>query len=101
MQMSVHDLSQIGVLLYTNRIYEGKKIVSEEYVKMATSIQQMDQEGGYGYFIWKYHEGVSINGKWNQRCYVLPREELIITYLSHIENNCPELMISMEKNILG
>ena len=52
MQMSVHDLSQIGVLFYTNRIYEGKKIVSEEYVKMATSIQQMDQEGGYGYFIW-------------------------------------------------
>ena len=101
MQMSVHDLSQIGVLLYNNGMYEGKRIVSEEYVKKATSIQQMNKEGGYGYFIWKYHEGVSINGKWNQRCFVLPREELIITYLSHIENKCPELTISMEKNILG
>ena len=99
MKMSVHDLSQIGVLLYNNGIYEGKRIVSEEYVKKATSIQQMNQEGGYGYFIWKYHEGVSINGKWNQRCFVLPKEELIITYLSHIENNCHELMNSMEKNI--
>ena len=101
MQMSVHDLSQIGVLLYNHGMYEGKRIVSEEYVKKATSIQQMNKEGGYGYFIWKYHEGVSINGKWNQRCYVLPKEELIITYLSHIENKCPELMLSMEKNILG
>lgn len=27
-------------------IYNGKRIVSEEYVQMATSVQQMNREGG-------------------------------------------------------
>ncbi len=53
-----------------------------------------------GYFIWKYRDGYSINGKWKQKCYVLPQEKLVITYLSHIEEDMPELKESMERNIL-
>lgn len=101
MEMSVHDLSQIGLLLYNGGIYERKRIVSDEYVKLATSVQQRNQEGGYGYFIWKYQNGFSINGKWKQKCYVLPETQLIVTYLSHIEDDSHELQKSMEKHILG
>ena len=101
MELTVHELSKIGLLLYNGGCYEGKRIVSEEYVKEATSIQQMNREGGYGYFIWKYRDGFSINGKWKQKCYVLPKEELVITYLSHIEEDTPDLKGSMEKHILG
>ena len=68
MKMTVHGLSQIGLLLYNRGVYDGKRIVSEEYVQMATSVQQMNREGGYGYFIWKYRNGFSINGKWKQKC---------------------------------
>ena len=32
---------------------------------------------------------------------VLPKEELVITYLSHIEEDTPDLKESMEKHILG
>ena len=67
---------------------------------MATSIQQMNREGGYGYFIWKYHDGFSINGKWGQKCYILPKDELIITYLSHMEENSRDLQKSMEDKLL-
>lgn len=101
MEMSVHDLSQIGLLLYNGGTYDGARIVSEEYVKKAVSLQQMNREGGYGYFVWKYRDGFSINGKWKQKCYVLPERELIITYLSHIEDDSHDLLDSMEKNILG
>ena len=76
-------------------------IVSEEYVEMATSIQQMNREGGYGFYIWKYRDGFSINGKWKQKCYVLPKRGIIVTYLSHIEDDSHDLLESMEKNILG
>lgn len=100
MELSVHDLSKIGLLLYQGGVYEGKRIVSEEYVKKATSIRQMNREGGYGYFIWKYRDGFSINGKWKQKCYVLPERGLVITYLSHIEEDTHELLDSMERNIL-
>lgn len=101
MELTVHELSKIGLLLYNNGVYEGNRILSEEYVREATKVQQMNREGGYGYFIWKYRDGYSINGKWKQKCYVLPKEKLVITYLSHIEEDIPELKESMEKNILG
>lgn len=101
MELSVHDLSQVGLLLYHGGVYEGNRIVSEDYVKQATSIQQMNREGGYGYFIWKYRDGFSINGKWKQKCYILPEKKLIVTYLSHIENDSHDLLDSIEKHLLG
>lgn len=100
MKLTVNGLSKIGLLLYNKGIYDGQRIVSEEYVNMATSVQQMNREGGYGYFIWKYRDGFSINGKWKQKCYVLPKDKIIVTYLSHIEDDSHDLFDSMEKNIL-
>ena len=101
MELTVNELSRIGLMLYNGGVYDGRRIISSEYVKAATSIQQMNREGGYGYFIWKYRNGFSINGKWKQKCYVLPKDKLMVTYLSHIEDDTSDLKESMEKNILG
>ena len=101
MELTVHGLSQIGLLLCQRGVYNGQRILSEEYVNEATSIQQMNREGGYGYFIWKYRDGFSINGKLKQKCYVLPAQALVITYLSHIDDDSHVLVESMEKHILG
>lgn len=101
MQLTVHDLSKIGLLLYQGGVYEGHRIVSEEYVKMATSVQMPCFEGGYGFFFWKYRDGFSINGKLKQKCYVLPEKGLVITYLSNIEDTDDKLKKSMEHRILG
>lgn len=101
MRLTVNSLSRIGLLLYNGGVYDGKRILSEEYVRMATSVQQMNREGGYGYFVWKYLDGFSINGKWGQKCYCLPEQGLMITFLSHIEEDTYELKKSMEWNLLG
>ena len=101
MRLTVNSLSRIGQLLYNGGVYDGKRVLSEEYVRMATSVQQMNREGGYGYFIWKYRDGFSINGKWGQKCYCLPEQGLMITFLSHIEEDTYELKKSMEQNFLG
>jgi CubicO group peptidase (beta-lactamase class C family) len=100
MKLTVHDLSKIGILLYNNGIYENKRILSEKYVKTATSIQQTNKGYGYGYFIWKYKDGFSINGKWGQRCFCLPDKGLINTYMAHMEYNSEDLLHSLERNIL-
>ncbi len=100
MKLTVHDLSKFGLLLYNKGVYEGQRIVSGKYVEMATSVQQMNREGGYGFYIWKYRDGFSINGKWKQKCYVLPQKKIIVTYLSHIEDDSHDLLDSMERNIL-
>ena len=100
MKLTVHDLSKFGLLLMNKGVYNGERIVSEKYVDMATSIQQMNREGGYGYFIWKYRDGYSINGKLKQKCYILPSKRIIVTYLSNIEDPGSDLKDSMEKWIL-
>ena len=100
-KLTVNSLSKLGLLLYNKGTFEGKRILSPEYVAEATSIWQMNREGGYGYFIWKYRDGFSINGKWKQKCYVLPDEKIIVSYLSHIEDDSHDLLDSMEKNLLG
>ena len=101
MQLTVHDFSKIGLLLYQGGVFEGHRIVSEEYVKMATSVQMPCFEGGYGFFFWKYRDGFSINGKLKQKCYVLPEQGLVISYLSNIEDTDDKLKKSMERRLLG
>ena len=101
MELTVNDLSKVGLLLYNKGVYEDKRIVSEEYVSKATSVLQMNREGGYGYYIWKYKDGFAILGKWKQKCYILPKRKLIITYLSDIRDDSHDLIQSMERNILG
>lgn len=100
MELTVHELSQVGLLLLNGGIYEGRRILSEEYVRLATGVRQMNREGGYGYFIWKYRDGFSINGKWKQKCYVLPKQGIVVTYLADIRDDSHELLESMERNIL-
>ena len=100
MKLTVNELSRIGLLMMNSGVYNGERIISEEYVRLATSVRQMNREGGYGYYFWKYRSGFSINGKWKQKCYCLPDEGLMVTYLSHIENDSHDLLESMERNIL-
>ena len=100
MKLSVQDLSRIGLLLYNGGTFAGQRIVSADYVKKATAVQQMNREGGYGYFIWKYKDGFSINGKWGQKCYVLPERGLMISILSDIRDSFRDLQLSMEKHLL-
>ncbi len=99
-RLSVHDMSKIGLLLYNGGTYGGARIVSEDYVARATSVQQMNREDGYGFFIWKYRDGCSINGKWGQKCYVLPAQKLVVSFLSHLEEGSDVLVASMEKHVL-
>ena len=100
MALTVNELSRVGLLLANGGEYGGKRIVSEAYVLEATSVQQMNREGGYGYFLWKYRDGFSINGKWGQKCYVLPEKKLMITYLSDMEQGSGAIKTSMEKWLL-
>jgi len=100
MSLRVNDLSRIGMLLYNGGVCEGTQIISKQYIDRATSVQQMNREGGYGYFIWKYLDGFSINGKWGQKCYILPNSKLMITFLSDMPDNSNLLKASMEKHII-
>ena len=110
MKLTVSELSKLGLLFYNGGVVRSKdvagnelvtRILSEEYVKMATSVRQMNREGGYGLFIWKYRSGFSFNGKWKQKCYILPDEGIMVSYLCDIQDDSHVLLESMEKHVLG
>lgn len=100
MELTVNELSRIGFVLMDNGLYQGRRIVSEAYIRKACSVQQMNREGGYGYFVWKYRDGCSINGKWGQKCYILPKRQLMITFLAHMEEASRKLTDWMEEYLL-
>lgn len=100
MDLTVNELSKLGQLYLQNGQYNGKRIISEQWVKQATAIQQMNREGGYGYYFWIYKDGYHISGKWGQRCYVFPKQQLMITYLADMKEGSDVVQHTMEKEIL-
>lgn len=100
MELTVNELSRIGFVLMDGGTWQGKRIVSEEYIKNACRIQQMNREGGYGYFVWSFSDGFSINGKWGQKCYIFPKKQLMITFLANMENDFDELKECMRKYLV-
>lgn len=100
MQLTVNELSKIGQLMLQKGNFDGMQIVSKSYIDEATTMWQSNRDGGYGYFVWMYKDGYSINGKWGQRCIVLPDKGMIITYLSHMEQESELLMNAVEEYLL-
>lgn len=88
-ELSVNDLSKIGMLIQNQGMFNNKQIVSSEYLKMAETSYMKINEGGYGYFIYQEKNAISFHGKWKQRCYILPKQNKIITFLSDIQEKCP------------
>ncbi|MBO4925480.1 MAG: serine hydrolase [Clostridia bacterium] len=101
LELTVNELSRLGRLIYQGGVWEGRRIVPEKWIREMSSVQQMNREGGYGYFLWIYRSGCSMNGKWGQKCYILPREGKLITFLSHLEEGSDAVRESMERHLLA
>ena len=101
MQMTVHDLSRIGFLLYDDGAYEGTQIVSAAYVRRMKAALTPCRESGYGYFLWRYEDGNRISGKWGQRCFIFPKRNLLITRLSDIKEGDDAVEDAMRVHLLG
>ncbi len=91
MELTVEELGQLGLLYLKKGVWNGTRILTEEWVAEATSVKTPCREGGYGYFIWKYKDGFRITGKWGQRCFVFPKTGITATYLSDMQNHSEDL----------
>ena len=100
MVMTLHDISKLGLLLYNKGVWNGKRIVSEEYIDMATSVQIENDRYGYGFYIWKYKDGFYISGKWGQHCLILRDEKLMVTFTGFVPEQAEDVENAMIKYIL-
>ena len=101
MKLSVDELSRIGLMLCQGGVYQGRRIVSEEYLALACSALQPNREDGYGLFFWKYRDGFSLNGKWGQKCFVFPKEGTVIAFLADMKSGSGQVVEAMERALSG
>ena len=90
LSITTEDISRFGQLLLQKGNWEGKQLVSEEWVEEATSYQtsngsdpESDWEQGYGYQFWRCRYGIYRgDGAFGQFCIVMPLQNAVLAITS-------------------
>ncbi len=53
LSLRTQDMAKFGMIYANNGIYEGKRYLSKEWIKLATNVFKVDDFGGYGYAVQK------------------------------------------------
>ncbi len=80
--LSLHpyDMAKLGFLFLNHGQWDGKQIVSRQWVEEATKAQMetYDDPYGYGWWIERDVVGARANGRGGQNIYVLPKWDMVI-----------------------
>ncbi len=94
LMVTLEDINKLGILYLNKGVYNGKRIISEEYVTMATSVQSdngragrdnesIDWSSGYGFQFWICsHNSYRGDGAFGQYCLVMPEQNAVLTLMS-------------------
>lgn len=77
------EFAKIGQLILNNGLWNGKQIVSEKYLEMATKpIPQFEK---YGYLWWVSEERgtISAMGSHDNSCIIFPEKDLVVVRMLH------------------
>ena len=91
MKLSLHEMSQLGLLLMNGGRYNNMQLLPESIVRSACTKKIDCNKGGYGYFIWVYENSFAISGKWGQRCEIFPQKQLMTAYLGDMPNTSRQM----------
>jgi len=85
--LRLEDAAKLGQLYLQGGVWEGKRLLSKEWVKAATSKQTDtflgDESGGYGYQVWVNHDGsFQFNGAFGQYVMVFPERNAVVAMYS-------------------
>ena len=92
LHINVDDFAKLGLLYLNKGVYNGKRIISEEWCNLATSLQietapagytGSENMQGYGFQFWRCtHNGFRASGKFGQVCVVLPDQDMVLAVQS-------------------
>ncbi|MEU2284119.1 serine hydrolase domain-containing protein [Streptomyces sp. NPDC013178] len=86
-------IARLGLLYLREGVWEGKRLLSREWVAEATSAlvptagavedtEQPDWQQGYGFQFWQSRHGYRGDGAYGQFCLVLPEQDAVIAITS-------------------
>ena len=111
LHISTDDIAKLGLLYLNKGVFNGKRLLSENWVNTATRIWSdnsnngtPDWSCGYGFQFWKnYYEGFRGDGAFGQLCMVFPSKNMIFAMEANTENMQKEidLIYKLIDNLYG
>lgn len=90
LSLAPRDMAKLGYLYLHQGQWDGKQVVSAEWVKMVTQ-KHVTTEGqdGYGYQWWVYPDlrGYAALGRYGQTVFVAPEQDLIVVTTAGAQNH--------------
>ena len=83
--LTIDDFGNFGQMLLDGGIFEGKRIVSKEYLDMATIKQvpkELDVKYGFQFWISEDEKSYRADGKYGQYIIVLPDKDMVVAVQS-------------------
>jgi CubicO group peptidase (beta-lactamase class C family) len=93
LRLVTEDLAKLGQLYLDRGVWAGRRLLSEEWVAQATSVQVLngansddDSEQGYGFQIWRSRHGYRMSGRYGQFALVLPDQDMVVAITAGARN---------------
>jgi CubicO group peptidase (beta-lactamase class C family) len=106
LRVKTEDIAKLGQLYLQKGKWNGKEILTENWVNEATSYQTKSQEGngdwaqGYGYQFWRCKPGFYRgDGAFGQFCIVMPEQDAVLAVTSE-SWDMQQSMTTMWENLL-
>ena len=104
--LNVVDMNKLGILMLNNGEYNGKRIVSEEYVKMCSTPQIKTSEnhwGDYSCQFWMVPEcdGYRADGAYGQITIIMPKQGYAISFQRPEDENLNKVTKILKEEILN
>jgi hypothetical protein len=101
-RLRTEDLARIGQLYLQRGMWEGNRVLTEEWIDKATAAQvsngsdpEDDWSQGYGFQIWRSkHHSYRMDGRYGQFSFVLPDQDTVvaITAGTSLSRDIPEVL---------
>lgn len=82
---TLRDLSKFALLCLNYGNYQGRQLVSEAYMKEATSRQIENGEYGYGYQFWCTPYGFACRGMGGQMVFYMPQQDMAFVTIADMQ----------------
>lgn len=98
--LSSDDITKFGLMLANGGVWNGERILSEEYIRLATSKHSQDVNNGspdwvagYGFQFWlNSRGGFRGDGAFGQLLLVFPERGTVMSYMGEVGNMAAEML---------